>query len=163
VAYRVVSISPTDGSAGEQVGRIVARELGFQLVDEEIVAQAAREAGVDAEVVADVERRKSVLNRLLDGLAEGGSVGASGLPGFAVTTEAAGPDRDTLRGLITSVLQESAERGNVVIVAHAASLALATRTDVLRQRLTADPSAATRRSAESRRGRGREGGRWWRR
>jgi hypothetical protein len=39
--------------------------------------------------------------------------------------------------LITSVLQESAEPGNVVIVAHAASLALATRTDVLRVLISA--------------------------
>jgi cytidylate kinase len=149
VGYRVVSISPTDGSAGEQVGRVVGRELGFQLVNEEIVAQAAREAGVDAEVVADVERRKSVLNRLLDGLAEGGSVGASGLSGFAVTTEAPNPGGDTLRGLITSVLQESAQRGNVVIVAHAASLALATRTDVLRVLITASPQTRARRLAEA--------------
>jgi cytidylate kinase len=90
-----------------------------------------------------------VLNRLLDGLAEGGSVGASGLSGFAVTTEAPGPDRDTLRGLITSVLQESAVRGNVVIVAHAASLALATRTDVLRVLICASPQTRARRLAEA--------------
>jgi cytidylate kinase len=149
VAYRAVSIAPTDGSGGEQVGRMVARELGFQLVDEDIVAQAAREAGVDAEVVADVERRKSVLNRLLDGLAEGGAVGASGLSGFAPPTDALGPGREALRGVITSVIWESAQRGNVVIVAHAASLALATRTDVLRVLISASPQTRARRLAEA--------------
>jgi hypothetical protein len=149
VGYRVVAISPTDGAAGEQLGPVVARELGFQLVDEEIVAQAAQEAGVNAEVVADVERRKSVLARLLAGLAEGAPGGATAFSGFAPITEHPGPNRDALRGLIRSVLWESAERGNAVIVAHAASLALATRTDVLRVLITASPETRARRLAEA--------------
>jgi len=149
VAYRVVSISPTDGSGGEQLGTIVARELGFQLVNEQIVAQAAQEAGVDAAVVADVERRKSVLARLLEGLAEVGPAGASGFSGFAAITEDPGPRRDALRGLITSVLSESADRGHAVIVAHAASFALATRADVLRVLISASPPTRARRLAEA--------------
>jgi cytidylate kinase len=149
VAYRVVAISPTDGSGGEQLGPIVARELGFQLVNEQIVAEAAREAGVDASIVADVERRKSVLARLLDGLTEVGPAGAAGFTGFAAIAEDPGPRRDALRGLITSVLWESAERGAAVIVAHAASLALATRTDVLRVLISASPQTRARRLAEA--------------
>ena len=121
MGYRVVAISPTDGSAGEQLGPVVARELGFQLVNEQIVAQAAREAGVDAALVADVERRKSVLARLLEGLAEGAPGGATAFSGFAPVSEHPGPHRDAIRGLIRSALWESAERGNAVIVAHAAS------------------------------------------
>jgi hypothetical protein len=148
VGYRVVSISPTDGAAGDQLGAVVARELGFQLVDEQIVAQAAREAGVNAAVVADVERRKSLLARLLDGLAEAGPAGAAGVHGFPTVAEHLGPDRDALRGLIRSALWESAERGNAVIVAHAASLALAARSDVLRVLITASPETRARRLAE---------------
>jgi cytidylate kinase len=150
VAYRVVAISPTDGSAGEQLGRVVARELGFQLVDEQIVAQAAREAGVTPEVVADVERRKSVLHRVLEGLSEIGPAGAAGFTGFAAIAEDPGPDRDAIRGLIRSVLEESAEQGNVVIVAHAASLALGGDPDVLRVLITASPETRARRIAEER-------------
>ena len=149
MGYRVVAISPTDGSAGKELGAIVARELGFQLVDEQIVAQAAREAGVNAAVVADVERRKSLLARVLDGLGETGSVGAAGPYGFSGITEDLGPNRDALRGLIRSALSESAERGNAVIVAHAASLALGTRTDVLRVLITASPETRARRLAEA--------------
>jgi Cytidylate kinase-like family len=127
VGYRVLAISPTDGSAGEQLGPVVARELGFQLVNEQIVAQAAREAGVTAEVVSNVEKRTSLLHRLLDGLGEVGPAGAAGLTGYAAIPEDTGPNRDALRGLIRSVLEESAGRGNAVIVAHAASLALGDR------------------------------------
>lgn len=149
MGYRVVAISPTDGSAGEQLGPLVAGELGFQLVDEEIVARAAQEAGVNPEVVADVERRKSVLARLLEGLAEGAPGGATAWSGFAPIAEHPGPHRDALRGMIRSVLWESAERGNAVIVAHAASLALATRSDVLRVLITASPETRARRLAEA--------------
>ena len=147
MGYRVVAISPTDGSADEQLGPLVARELGFQLVDEEIVARAAEEAGVNPEVVADVERRKSLLARLLEGLAEGAPAGATAWSGFAPITEHPGPHRDALRGMIRSVLWESAERGNAVIVAHAASLALATRSDVLRVLITASSETRAQRLA----------------
>jgi cytidylate kinase len=150
VAYRVVAISPTDGSAGEELGRVVARELGFRLVNEEIVAEAAQEAGVTAEMVADVERRKSVLARLLEGLGEIGPAGAAGFTGFAAIAEDPGPNRDALRGMIRSVLEESAARGDAVIVAHAASLALGGNPDVLRVLITASPETRARRIAEAR-------------
>lgn len=149
MGYRVVAISQTDGSGGEGIGPSVARELGFQLVDEQIVAQAAQEAGVNAKVVADVERRKSLLARMLDGLGEAGPAGAAGVHGFPPIIEGLGPDREALRGLIRSALWESAERGNAVIVAHAASLALASRTDVLRVLITASAETRARRLAEA--------------
>jgi cytidylate kinase len=150
VGYRVVAISPTDGSAGEELGPIVARELGFKLVNEEIVAQAAREAGVTPEMVADVERRKSLLARMLEGLGEIGPAGAAGFTGFVAIAEEPGPRRDALRGLIRTVVEESAERGNAVIVAHAASLALGNRPDVLRVLITASPATRAKRIAEAR-------------
>jgi cytidylate kinase len=145
VGWRVVAISPTDGSGGEQLGPVVARELEFQLVDEGIVAEAAREAGVDAEVIADVERRKSLVARLLRGLAEAGPAGAAGVHGYPPAIHEMGPDREALRGLIRSALWETAERGKAVIVAHGASLGLATRTDVLRVLITASPETRARR------------------
>ena len=146
---RVVAISPTDGAGGEQLGAIIARELGFQLINEEIVAEAAREAGVGPEVVADVERRKSVLSRVLASLGELAPATASGMSGHGAATWDVGPSRDLLRDLIRSVVWECAERGNVVIVAHAASLALAKRTDVLRVWITASPETRARRIAEA--------------
>ena len=51
--------------------------------------------------------------------------------------------------MIRSVLWESAEAGDAVIVAHAASLALATRADVLRVLITASPETRARRVAEA--------------
>jgi cytidylate kinase len=51
--------------------------------------------------------------------------------------------------LMRSVLWESAEAGDAVIVAHAASLALATRADVLRVLITASAETRARRLAEA--------------
>ena len=51
--------------------------------------------------------------------------------------------------MIRNVLWESAEAGDAVIVAHAASLALAARADVLRVLITASPETRARRLAEA--------------
>jgi Cytidylate kinase-like family len=148
VGYRVVAISPTDGSAGEALGAIVAHKLGFRLINEQVVARVAWEAGVDPGVVADVERRKSVVARVLGGLGAVAPTAAADLSGSPIVDDPA-PRRDALRGLIRNVLWESAEAGDAVIVAHAASLALATRTDVLRVLITASPQTRARRLAEA--------------
>lgn len=148
MGYRVVAISPTDGSAGDALGPIVAHELGFRLINEQVVARVAWKAGVDPEVVADVERRKSLLARVLGSLGDVAPPATAGLSRFPIVDDP-GPRRDALRGLIRSVLWESAEAGDAVIVAHAASLALATRSDVLRVFITASPETRARRLAEA--------------
>ena len=148
MGYRVVAISPTDGSAGEALGAIVAHKLGFRLINEQVVARVAWEAGVDPGVVADVERRKSVVARVLGGLGAIAPAATADLPGSPIVGDPA-PRRDALRGLIRNVLWESAEAGDAVIVAHAASLALATRADVLRVLITASAETRARRLAET--------------
>ena len=55
-------------AGGETVGELVARRLGFRYVDEEIVTLAARQAQVDAALVAAAEQRQRVLQRLLEKL-----------------------------------------------------------------------------------------------
>ena len=68
----VVCVSHATGAGGNEVGRLVAERLGFRYVDEDLVSQAALRAGVDASEIADEERRKSWLKRVLDDLAAGG-------------------------------------------------------------------------------------------
>ena len=51
---------------------MVADQLGFLYVDNEIVAQAAARAGVGPPEVADAERRRSLIMRALDAIAQGG-------------------------------------------------------------------------------------------
>jgi len=146
VGHKVICISSEDGAGALAAAQLVADGLGFRLIDEDIVTRAAVEAGVDQEVVADVERRKSALVRLIEGLGPAGM----GTGYVTASPESLGygqPVSDELRGLIKSVIEETATAGKVVIVSHAASLALANRDDVLRVFVTASPQTRERRLA----------------
>jgi hypothetical protein len=126
----------------------VADRLSFRLIDEDIVTRAAVEAGVDQEVVADVERRKSAVVRLIEGFGSAG-MGAGYIATPASTPGQGQPASDDLRGLIRSVIEDTAIKGSAVILAHAASLALASRDDVLRVLVTASPQSRARRLAST--------------
>jgi uncharacterized protein len=134
-----VCISHATGAGGEEVGRLVAERLGYLYVDDEIVARAAAKGGIGPGDVADEERRKSVAARVLDALAQGGGE-AWALGG--VGTPRAGPElsSDDLRALIREAIEQTAARGNVVIVAHAASHVVSHGPEALRVLVTASPS-----------------------
>jgi cytidylate kinase len=147
VSSGVICISRAHGARGDEVGRLVAERLGFRYVDEEIVAQAAAEGGVSPADVADEEQRKSALGRLLREIAKGAAVDGYGISGVARQSEGATPDE--IRGLIQAAIEETAARGNVVIVAHAASFALPRSPNVLRVLVTASPESRAQRLSES--------------
>jgi Cytidylate kinase-like family len=152
VSYEVVCISSQDGAGAQEAALLVAGGLGFRLIDEEIVTRAAVEAGVDRGVVADVERRKSRLMKLVEGLGTAGLSAGVGAGYIVPGLDASGnvePASDELMGLIRSVIEETAATGNAVIVAHAASLALGDRKDVLRVLVTASPHTRERRLADA--------------
>ena len=146
MACRVVCISSEDGAGAQEAALLAAQSLGFRLIDEEVVARAALEAGVDEKVVADVERRKSALVRVIEGMGTAG-VGAGYAMAPPQLTGQEQPPSDALRGLIRSAIEEMAGEGSAVIVAHAASLALGERADVLRVMVTASPQTRERRFA----------------
>jgi chloramphenicol 3-O-phosphotransferase len=132
-----------------EVARVVADELGFALVDEQIVLRAAAEAGVSPDVVASAESRQSFMERALGAFGthfDGGTFAAVGVDGMVLDTGMS----DDLRLLIRAAIEETAERGSTVIVAHAASHALASRPDVLRILVTASHEVRCARVAEER-------------
>jgi cytidylate kinase len=148
VPRKVVCISSQAGAGGQEIALLVSSSLGFPLIDEDIVTRVAVEAGVDQDVVADVERRKSVLVRLVEGW------GTAGMGGGYVVASAQMPGQDqpasdALRGLIRSVIEDTAAAGSAVILAHAASLALAQRDDVLRVLVMASPQIRGQRLAST--------------
>ena len=142
MAFSVVCISALDGARGEDVAPAVAQALGYRLVDEEIVRQAAHEAKVDVSQVAEVEKRRSMAIRLLDSLGSNTSLATFAMAGYVPAAEA--PVESDLRGLIRTTIEEVAGRGEAVIVAHAASMALGDRSDVLKVMLTASRAARQR-------------------
>ena len=145
---RVIAISRTAGAGAEAVARAVASKLGFRYVDEDVVARAAAMQDVDPELVADVEARKPLLVRLLRDL--GSSAERYAYPMFVPTsreTGGTGATSDDVRALIREAVHELAGQGELVIVAHAASMALMDRDDVLRVLVTASEEVRARRVA----------------
>ena len=142
----VICISHETGAGGEEIGRLVADRLGFRYVDEDIVVSAAAWSGIDPAKVASQERRQSLALRALEAVAAGGAelpALAGGLP--IPSTKHSSSDR--IRAFIREAVVQTAGRGNVVIVAHAASFALEPDDRILRVLVSAP---ATTRSARIR-------------
>src|SRR5262249_43419581 len=135
MACTVVCVSHATGSSGEEVGKHVAELLGYLYVDEGIVARAAARGGVEASDVADQERRKSVAVRVLETIAEAGADGWMG----GIPLHAEGLGSEEIRALIRETVEQTAGRGNVVIVAHASSYAVEPGPRSLRVLVTASP------------------------
>ncbi len=145
VGCRAVCISQSDGAGGEDVGRLAAQHLGFLYVDDEIVAEAASRGAVSAADLADEERRKSALTRILDEIGKNMAIDSTGL-----ARPARERGSDLARDLISDAIEAVADRGSVVIALHGASFALTGRSDVLRVLVTASPETRARRVLEER-------------
>jgi cytidylate kinase len=129
---KVVCISRAMFTNAEGIAHEVAEQLGFRYVDEEIVARAAQKRGLKAAEVESAERRRSFLTQVIE---EIGDTKADWVSYFANNKELQRPS-DAYRELIRQAILETAEEGHVVIVAHAASYALARRKQVLRVLIT---------------------------
>lgn len=147
MACSVVCVSHTTGSGGGEVGKRVAEQLGYLYVDEEIVSRAAAQGGLEPGDVADEERRQSFAARVLQTLAEGGGDAWTLSAGISATMESIRPE--DVRALIRETVVQTAARGNVVIVAHAASYALDPGPRTLRVFVTSSPATREVRVGET--------------
>jgi cytidylate kinase len=140
---QVITIAMTTGAGAEETGRLVAEQLGFQYVNDQIIDRAAQHAGVASAEVADVERSPSVISRIMNMLAAGV---ASEHVGASLAPEELDPS-PSYRRLIQDVIREVASEGDVVILAHGASMLLAGTPGVLRVLVTASPGTRSARIA----------------
>jgi cytidylate kinase len=145
MAASVICVSRALGAGGEDVARLVSERLGFVYVDEEIIARAAQRGEIDPGTVADEENRKSLIASLLTAMAQSGPT--FGTP--PVDTLGDEPTSDEVRSLIRDAIEEVAAKGNAVIVAHAASHALGSRSGALRVLITASPETRVTRLQET--------------
>jgi cytidylate kinase len=152
--FRVLCISRTVCAEGERIGHMVAQRLGYRYVDEEIITKAARHAQVDPALVAAAEHRRPLLQRLVAEIPAiwelAGTVAlTAGVPANVLTggPAASVATAEDMRILIRAAIQEVAAAGQAVIVAHAASMALAGHPQVLRVLVTASPATRAARLA----------------
>ena len=154
MSARIVCISRTTAAHGETIGNLVAERLEFRYVDEQVIQRAAHLARVDPKLVAAVEQRQPLLRRVLDKLAAardlvGPAAVALGVPVSGAADDAHGrrASAEDLRILIQAAIHEIADQGRAVILAHAASMALAVRRDVVRVLVTASDATRAERLA----------------
>ena len=74
--YRVITIATTNGSGAEETGRLLAEQLGFRYVNEQIVEWAAVQAGVSRAEVEQVEHTPPLVQRILQAIATAKRLGA---------------------------------------------------------------------------------------
>src|SRR3989454_541111 len=128
MAPPVITITRQYASGGSEVARLVAAELGWDVIDNEFVDEVARRAGLPPDAVAQREERApGLLERLARTLA-----GAS--PEMFIA-QAAVPrveqDEATLVKVTERVIAEAATHGRVVLVGRGAQAVLGNRPDAL--------------------------------
>lgn len=139
---KVISISRALAAGGEEIGRDLAARLGFRFVDEEIVMKAAEKAGCSAETIEKVERTPPLIGRILQYM---GTINVE--PGVYLPAPA--NLSPAYEELIELVIRETAAQGNVVIVAHGASIPLAGTPGLLRVLVTGSPEKRAARLSAS--------------
>src|SRR5881409_506709 len=154
MAPPVITITRQYASGGSEVARLVAAELGWDVIDNEFVDEVARRAGLPPDAVAQREERApGLLERLARALAAGSPelfIATAGVPRVE-------PDEAAIVQLTERVIAEAAAHGRIVLVGRGAQAVLAQRPDALHvyvvaskpwrmqlavQRLGVDPASA---------------------
>jgi cytidylate kinase len=150
----IVAFSVQIGSEGFTLARRVAEQLGYRYYDWEITSEAAARAGVSPTEVIAAERVPSFLERIMQRLGQVSAVSIEGSPGLTepspavMSTALQAFTSEDYRQFIEKVVLELAERGDAVIVGHAAQYTLAGKSGALRVLVHGSPDRRAQRLAE---------------
>jgi cytidylate kinase len=123
----VVTISRLYGSGGSEVAAIVAKDLGWSLLDNTVVDAVAARLGIPAsEVAAREERVPSLVQRLAEAMTLGSQEWVSPL-----ASGKRPPTDEQLVDVTRRIVEEAIARGPVVLVGRGAQSMLASRGDAL--------------------------------
>jgi cytidylate kinase len=139
---RVIAISRTLGACAEEIGERAAEKLGFRYVNNQIIYWAAERAGVSPATIEKTEHTPPLMERILQ------FIGSTSVEAGHAAYVAPVPEPSVAyERLIERVIRETAVAGNVVIVAHGASVPLAGTPGLLRIFITASPDVRALRIA----------------
>jgi CMP/dCMP kinase len=123
----IVTISRLYGSGGSEVAVLVAKELGWSLLDNAVVDAVATRLGITpSEVAAREERVPSLVQRLTEAMALGSQDWLAPL-----TAEKRAPTDQQLIDVTHRIVEEAIARGPLVVVGRGAQSMLAERSDAL--------------------------------
>jgi cytidylate kinase len=123
--FNVVTISREYGSGGGTLADMLARRLGWKLVNTSLVAEVAKRAKIDPTVAARYDECVDPwFLRLVKGLWQGG------YEGLATTVDTRIVDSQAMAQLSGEIIREAAELGQCVIVGRGGQCILRQRQDV---------------------------------
>lgn len=135
--YRIITIERQYASGGNEIGKRLAKELGYKLYDRNLLMEAAKNLGTPAIYIENLEETSS-----------GGFL-------FNLSKTALGggdrkslPLAEKLYEEEKRIIEKQAEEGSCVIVGRAAGYILKDRTDCLRVFIHADREKRTARAIE---------------
>lgn len=140
----VITVSRELGSRGTDIAHMVAEELGYQCLDRELIAEIAREAGVEEEHVSGKEDNISGRPRI---------VGPEMAAFFRRQRYASPRPREALEDqayieLVRKVIYDRAEAGNVVVLGRGGQMVLRNWRDALHVYITAPSEVRVARVAK---------------
>ena len=132
---RAVTISREYGSGGGEVARRLAQQLGWRLVDHEIVVRVAQTLGVsESEAAARDEHVEGFVSRLLRSMQRVDPNLMSGAPVLPVSAET---EQKEYQEALSDVVKAAITDGHTVIVGRGSQALLAQQRDVLHVRVIA--------------------------
>jgi cytidylate kinase len=140
----IVTISRLYGSGGSEVAAIVAKTLGWSLLDNSVVDEVAERLGLTAaEVAAREERVASLAERLASTMALGSNEWLAPLAAQKIS-----PTDEQFLDVTRRIVEEAAAAGPLVVVGRGAQAILAERTDTLHVFCYAPKTALVKRSMQ---------------
>jgi hypothetical protein len=139
---RLITISREYGAGGSELGQLLGQELGWRVLDHEMVQHlAARLRCEEGEVKAMDEHVPSLLERLA-------SAAVITAPELRVQSRPWVTDPDCIASAAREVLQAAVQALPLIVVGHGGNCLFRGRADVLRVRVTAPLDVRVRRVAQ---------------
>ena len=125
--FRVLTIAREYGSGGGLIGRSIAEQLGWKLLDKAFIENIARAAKDDPQLARRFdERTDSWLERLAH---QGAGLWRGAFEGAVIVTHPDFFDAETMAALARNLIEEAYQQGNCVIVGRGAQCVLRGRKD----------------------------------
>jgi cytidylate kinase len=115
---KVITIGRQFGSAGHDIGELIAKELGFKFYDKELVEMAAKKENISADTINEADEKAT--SSLLYSLSSG-SLSLRGVSGLLYYEM---PLNDKLFIVQSNIIKAVAKKGNCVIVGRCADYVL---------------------------------------
>jgi cytidylate kinase len=125
--FNAITISREYGSGGEMIAEMLAKRLGWRLVDKSLLAEVAKRAQIDPEIAAHFDESIDPwFHRLVKGLWRGGYEGS------ATTVNTDLVDSEAMARIGGEIIREAASLGRCVIVGRGSQCLLRDRKDTFR-------------------------------